>query len=103
MPKSRRIYQEEINFEEFEMQPVMLKRELGQPDDKAVRQARLRGLNLEEIGYQEPFMFEVLPDGKFDEPGGNIGEFDYDDPDQVSEEYVDNMYQDDRMSDIHIE
>ena len=48
-------------------------------------------------------MFEVLPDGKFDEPGGNIEEFDYDDPDQVSEEYVDNMYQDDRMSDIHIE
>jgi hypothetical protein len=51
LPKSRRQYLEEINFEEFETMPIMLKKELRQPDEKTIKQARLRGLNLQEIGY----------------------------------------------------
>jgi hypothetical protein len=61
--------------------PTLLKEELKQPDENAIKKARLRGLNLQEIGYQEPFIVEVLPDGKFDLPGGEIDEYDLGDED----------------------
>ena len=54
---------EEINFEEFETLPALLKKKLQQPDDKTIKDARLRGLNLQEIGYQAPYIIEVLPNG----------------------------------------
>jgi hypothetical protein len=99
LPKSRRQYLEEINFEEFETMAVMLKKELRQPDEKAIKEARLRGLNLQEIGYQEPFIVEVLPDGKFDVPGGDIDDYDFEESKseagEESEEKSDNESEED--------
>jgi hypothetical protein len=46
IPKSRRKYEEEINFQEFENMPVLLKKELRQPDLKTIRDARFRRANL---------------------------------------------------------
>jgi hypothetical protein len=46
LPKSRREYEEEINFEEFENMPILLKKELRQPDLKTIRDARFRRVNL---------------------------------------------------------
>ena len=46
LPKSRREYEEEINFEEFENMPVLLKKDLRQPDIKIIRDARFRRANL---------------------------------------------------------
>ena len=62
--------------------PIMLRRDLRQPDEKTIKDALLRGLNLQEIGYQEPFMDEVLPNGKFDIPGdADLDEYDLGDED----------------------
>ena len=88
LPKSRREYEEEINFQEFENMPVLLKKDLRQPDLKTIRDARFRRANLQEIGYQEPFMIEILPNGKIDQPGG-ASDYDSDmdyDVDQVQNE-----------------
>lgn len=88
LPKSRRQYEEEINFEEFESMPILLKKDLRQPDLKTIRDARFRRANLQEIGYQEPFMIEILPNGKIDQPGG-ASDYDSDmdyDVDQVQNE-----------------
>ena len=46
LPKSRREYEEEINFQEFENMPVLLKKDLRQPDLKTIRDARFRRANL---------------------------------------------------------